>query len=68
MRPRMIPGNVSDEVWARWPVKLKGVQKNCERADQPKTDEIRSYDVECSECKGCQRKNAKHENSGSVEC
>ena len=68
MRPRMIPGNVSGEVWAGWPVKLKGVQRECERADQPKTDEIRSYDVECSECKGCQRKNAKHENSGSAEC
>ena len=38
MRPRRIPGNVSDEVRAGGPVKLKGVQKECERpADQPKT-------------------------------
>ena len=43
MRPRMIPGNESDEVQAGGPVNLKDVQKECDRpADQPKTRPVQT--------------------------
>ena len=32
----MIPGNVSGEVWAGWPVKLKGVQGNVKGLINPR--------------------------------
>ena len=41
MIPRIIPDEASDEVWARWPNKLKGVQKEYEKGvDSSKTDAI----------------------------
>ena len=41
MIPRIIPGEASDEVRARRPNKLKGVQKEYEKAfDSSKTDAI----------------------------